>query len=190
MIISILTEFPELFSTIYCCGLRPGEAKKLLVNDVNIIDGWLDIKDTKTFRDRRLPISKTLLKELCTYDALMQISMPGRIYFFPVEQDTCYGNDIGTIFLKILIKFGITATEGNPPRLYDLRHHFAFANLNRWIASGKEAGSLLPFLQRYMGHSSIDSTEYYLHLVPEFFPTFSKISLPLESNLPEVSYES
>ena len=52
---------PQLFSTIHCCGLRPGEARTLLVGDVDLEHGWLDIKGTKTCRDRRLPIGDLLL---------------------------------------------------------------------------------------------------------------------------------
>jgi len=120
----------------------------------------------------------------------MQIRLPGRKYFFPVGKDTCYKVGLCTTFQRIIKSAGLSSPEGNQIRLYDLRHHFAFANLNRWVAAGKNTGVLLPFLQRYMGHSSTSSTEYYLHFVPEFFPTFSKLSLPLEANLPEVAYEN
>jgi integrase/recombinase XerD len=42
---------------------------------------------------------------------------------------------------------------------------------------------------RYMGHSSLESTFYYLHLVPEFFSTFSEETKPLEALLPEMDYD-
>jgi integrase len=181
---------PQLFSVIYCCGLRPGEARKVLVGDVNLIEGWIDIKGTKTHRDRRLPISKTLQNELCTYDAVMQSRLAGRKYFFPVKLETCYSKEFNKIFQAILNAAGIFSTEGDRIRLYDLRHHFAFSNFNRWITEKRDAGALLPYLQRYMGHSSTISTEYYLHLVPEFFPSFSTMTRSLEFNLPEVNHES
>lgn len=65
-------------------------------------------------------------------------------------------------------------------------HHFAFATLNRWIEQGADVHSMLPYLTRYMGHASLESTFYYLHLVPEFFPTFSEKTKALEQLLPEV----
>jgi integrase/recombinase XerD len=40
-----------------------------------------------------------------------------------------------------------------------------------------------------MGHASLESTFYYLHLVPEFFPTFSEKTKILEELLPEVGYD-
>jgi hypothetical protein len=69
------------------------------------------------------------------------------------------------------------------------RHHFAFANLNRWITEGIDVNSMLPYLMRYMGHSCLESTFYYLHLVPEFFSTFSEKTKILERLLPEVGYD-
>jgi len=39
-----------------------------------------------------------------------------------------------------------------------------------------------------MGHSSLEGTDYYLHLVPEFFHTFSDKVKPTEALLPEVDY--
>lgn len=181
---------PQLFSTIYCCGLRPGEARMLLVRDVNLREGWIDVKGTKTHRDRRLPISEGLQQELRGYDAVMQKRLAGRVYFFPVQWETCYPMGINKIFQGILKTAGVFSTKEDRIRLYDLRHHFAFANFNRWITEKKDVGALLPYLQRYMGHSLTFSTEYYLHLVPEFFPFFSKMTRSLESNLPEVNHES
>jgi hypothetical protein len=40
-----------------------------------------------------------------------------------------------------------------------------------------------------MGHSSLQSTDYYLHLVPEFFQTFSEKLRSTEAVLPEVDDE-
>ena len=48
---------------------------------------------------------------------------------------------------------------------------------------------MLPYLTRYMGHSCMESTDYYLHLVPEFFRTFSEKVRITENVLPEVDYD-
>jgi integrase len=82
--------------------------------------------------------------------------------------------------------FNTLLGSGNRPRAYDFRHHFALTNLNRWIVSGVEIGSKLPYLSRYMGHSRPANTDYYLHLVPEFFPTFCEKVRSTEAVLPEV----
>jgi integrase/recombinase XerD len=67
-----------------------------------------------------------------------------------------------------------------------LRHHFAFANINRWVENGINVNSMLPYLMNYMGHSSIESTFYYIHLIPEFFGVYSEKIKALEKMIPEV----
>ena len=52
-------------------------------------------------------------------------------------------------------------------RVYDLRHRFATAVLNRWLDEKKDLGSRLPYLQTYMGHRDLEATAYYIHLLPE-----------------------
>jgi len=79
--------------------------------------------------------------------------------------------------------------EGKRARAYDFRHHLAFGNVNRWIAAGIDVDSMLPYLSRYMGHSCLESTDYYLHLVPEFFHTFHEKVRSTEILLPELDYE-
>ena len=48
---------------------------------------------------------------------------------------------------------------------------------------------MLPYLSRYMGHGSLASTDYYLHLVPEFFATFAAKVKATEAVLPEVDHD-
>ena len=59
---------------------------------------------------------------------------------------------------------------GSRPRAFDFRHHFAWANLNRWAAEMLDVNVMLPYLMRYMGHQSISNTLYYFHFVPDFLP--------------------
>lgn len=181
---------PQLFSTIHCCGLRPGEARKLLVGDVDLEHGWIDINSTKSSRDRRLPVGESLLLELKQYDLIMQKRLPERKYFFPTKVNDNYKiSSLSTAFSHILRNAGIgQSSDGNNARLYDLRHHFVFRNINTWIEDGKDVYALLPYLRLYLGHSSIKKTEYYLHWVPEFFPVFERLYGKLGDNLPEVTH--
>lgn len=52
-------------------------------------------------------------------------------------------------------------------RVYDLRHRFASAVLNKWLDGGKNLSVMLPYLRAYMGHNSLNETAYYVHLLPE-----------------------
>ena len=74
-------------------------------------------------------------------------------------------------------------------RLYFIRHHFAYANIERWKAEGRDAMAMLPYLARYMGHSSFDSTLYYIHTSPDFMSGFSSDVASVDDLLPEVGFD-
>ena len=178
---------PVFFRLLYCCGLRTCEARRLYVEDVDLSYGSIIIRGSKQRSNRKIPIPLDLLRLFKSYDVHVSGIYPDRIYFFPTTRADCYkSGSIGPIFQGIWKSAGLGQGSGNRPRAYDLRHHFALANLNRWIASGVDVNSRLPYLSRYMGHSCIESTDYYLHLVPEFFHTFSEKLRPTEAVLPEV----
>lgn len=136
-------------------------------------------------------MSQDLLSLFKIYDKRVAQIYPDRIYFFPTTKSACYDRtSIGLIFRKIWKAAGLTQGSGSRPRAYDFRHHFALRNLNKWIAADVNVNSKLPYLTKYMGHSCLESTDYYLHLVPEFFSTFSEKVKSTETFLPEVDYDN
>lgn len=181
---------PVFFRLLYCCGLRTCEARTLRVENVDLQNGQTDIIESKGHRSRRVPLPQDLLELFKTYDVRMSEIYPGRIYFFPTTRSDCYNcTNVSVVFRKIWKAASLDQGCGNRPRAYDFRHHFALSNLNRWIAAGIDVDSRLPYLSRYMGHSSMRSTDYYLHLVPEFFHTFCEKVRATEALLPEVDYD-
>lgn len=48
---------------------------------------------------------------------------------------------------------------------------------------------MLPYLARYMGHASVDSTYYYIHTSPDFMDAYADITGKARSLLPEVGFE-
>ena len=62
--------------------------------------------------------------------------------------------------------------------------------LNLWVQEGKDLNACLPYLSLYMGHTHLTATDYYLHLVPEFFPAVKEKSRAYGANLiPEVDHD-
>jgi integrase/recombinase XerD len=181
---------PELFKVLYCCGLRCMEVRMLKCCNVCLSERYLDILQSKGPKNRRIFISSELSEELIAYDIKIRFFFPDRVYFFPNRYDQPYdGSTIAVNFNKIWYESfpGFNATP--KPRAYDFRHHFAWANLNRWVQEGTDVNVMIPYLMRYMGHSHIKSTLYYFHFVPEFFGTFATKTKSLEGLLPEVPYE-
>lgn len=72
-----------------------------------------------------------------------------------------------------------------PPRPYDFRHRFAFANIERWTRDGVDVMAMLPYLAAYMGHAGIDSTLYYVHASPDFMDGYADLVADAERVVPE-----
>ena len=152
---------PPLFRMMYCCGMRPSEPLSLRYKDVNLESGDIYITETKKHKDRHIIMSADML-ELCRkYDFIIR----KRECFFEYCSKTYERKWMAAQFHHCWKKSGLAA-HGNP-RPYDLRHTFATRNLIRWIDNGLDINNLIPYLSTYMGHSDLNSTFYYIHLLPE-----------------------
>jgi integrase/recombinase XerD len=181
---------PMYFRLLYCCGVRTSEARLLLRKNVNLHSGYIDVIHSKGPKDRRLFLPEDLRLLYLKYDAVIDNLFPDRTYFFPVKPVSCYhSTSITQSFNKIWRAAGLGHESGSKARAYDFRHHFALSTLNRWVKEESDVNSMLPYLVRYMGHASLEGTFYYLHLVPEFFSTFSEKTKILEGLLPEVDHD-
>lgn len=181
--------FPALFRLLYCCGLRCKEARTLECANVHTDEYYIDVIQSKGPKSRRIFISRELAEYLNEYDTNISLLFPERKYYFP-HGSGCYGPAAVSGNFKRFWKYAFPDfVMTTRPRAYDFRHHFAWANLNRWAADGLDVNVMLPYLMRYMGHQSVSETLYYFHFVPEFFPTYRTLSAPLEDILPEVPDE-
>ncbi|MDO5139473.1 MAG: tyrosine-type recombinase/integrase [Oscillospiraceae bacterium] len=179
--------FPALYRFLYCCGARCGEARNLKCQDVHLDKGYVDIIHAKAHRDRRLYLSEELVEYLTDYNSAISNVFPGREYFFPGGHgNICSPSAVHANFRNIWISAGLKRDGKAKPRAYDFRHHFACANIMKWSVEGKDVHAMLPYLMRYMGHSSLESTYYYIHLLPDFFPQYKTLASPTEELIPEV----
>ena len=179
--------FPALYRFMYCCGIRSQEARQLKCKDVHLDRGYVDILWAKAHRDRRLFLSDELIQYLKDYETAIQKVFPDREYFFPGGNGgICSSTALSVNFRNIWLAAGLKRDGKVKPRAYDFRHHFACANIMRWSAEGKDIHAMLPYLMRYMGHSSLESTYYYIHLIPDFFPIYQEIAGTTEELIPEV----
>ena len=183
---------PVFFRLLYCCGLRSSEARLLHVSDFDLSAGTIFIRESKGHKDRVVYLSDDLIQLCQTYDKKMRNSLPEREAFFPNSQGLFYHDSIVDCWFHEFWDNLDTAKQcsGNSPRVHDFRHTFAVNRLNQWIVEGKDINAYLPYLSIYLGHVHQADTDYYLHLVPEFFPVFrEKAGRISEDLLPEVDYE-
>ena len=55
--------------------------------------------------------------------------------------------------------------------------------------AGADVAAMLPYLSRYMGHATFESTYYYVHTSPEFMAGYAQITGKSQSLLPEVGFQ-
>lgn len=181
---------PAIYRFMYCCGVRTCEARKLKCNEVHLEEKYIDIVLSKTHKDRRLFLSDELSNYLLEYNRHMAESFPNREYFFPNSiGNICHPSIISKNFKKIWVDAGLNYSGKIKPRAYDFRHYFACSNLIRWSKEGHDINSMLPYLMTYMGHVSIESTYYYIHLLPDFFPQYKFLTSKSETLIPEIENE-
>lgn len=180
---------PAIFRLIYCCGLRCKEARTLECCNVHTDELYIDITQSKGYNSRRIFISEELANYLNNYNNQIRLIFKDRKYYFP-HGDKCYkgtfiSNNFNNFWKEAFPEF-IRTTR---PRAYDFRHHFVWANLNKWAAEGFDLNVMIAYLMKYMGHQTINETLYYFRFVPEFYPTYNKMTKLSEKILPEVPDE-
>lgn len=179
---------PTFFRLIYCCGLRPMEARKLRVEDVDLLNGRLQILESKGHKDRVVMLADDVL-ELCRhYHMEVCRIIPGRELFFPDSNGKLYTKEWAEKTFRVQwAKTGIAKSGANPARIYDLRHSFVTHRLSLWMKEGKDVTVYLPYLSAYLGHAQLSDTAYYIHLVPGAFESMAGFDFSgRESLLPEV----
>jgi len=161
---------PVMFRLIYTCGLRPNEGRELLTENINLDSGEILITKTKQKKERIVVMSDDMTAMCRRYNVRRNIFCNGSAYFFPASGGNAFDS---AKFLAALNKAWSAAvcTPQNPIprsiRVYDFRHRFASACLNRWLDENRNLMAMLPYLRAYMGHGSLSETAYYIHILPE-----------------------
>jgi len=157
----------------YCGGLRIGEIVRLNVGDIDFRDGTIDIRDTKFFKSRRLPLASSVMSALRDYLAARAqaggLTEPSSGLFWHTGPSRRYSRVAAQILLvRILRRAGLKPTKGYAgPRIHDLRHAFVVNRMLAWYRAGINPQSRLPYLATYLGHKDINSTLLYLTITEE-----------------------
>jgi len=166
---------PQTFFTLllllYAAGLRLSEAVLLRFGDVDFTAGTLLIRETKFFKTRIVPLAADMLHQLRTHIGALRLP-PARAN---VEQPLFQHDGraysvitVGATGRMLLRACGLKPERGRAgPCLHSLRHSFAVHRIADWYAKGADVQSRLPALATYMGHTSIESTQYYATVTAE-----------------------
>lgn len=178
------------FRLCYTCGLRPYECRVLKRIDVDLNSGELRIINTKWNKSRTIIMSDEMRELMRKYAFQRDMKFPESEYFFPARDGGVYSaTQIQSRFKKFyeLSRPDVPKELLPAVRVYNLRHRFATAVMNKWLDEKKDLNARLPYLQTYMGHKEIASTAYYIHLLPENLAKSSGVKWDsLNAIIPEV----
>ena len=146
------------FWTVYSMGLRLEEARNLQVGDIDAARGLVHIHRGKGAKDRYVPLPTSTLRLLREHWTTHRHPR----FLFPAEgrnhkQSPVAQTPIRTSTVQIAMKKIVDSMKlGKKISIHTLRHSYATHLL--------EAGVSLRVIQKYLGHSSLQTTMVYLHL--------------------------
>lgn len=134
----------------YGCGLRKSEAFHLLTADIDLNKKILFVRQAKGYKDRYVPLSENINKriELFMYQYRSTFNVQHkRLFPLSSKESLFYYIKLLRTTSKINKKFG----------LHTLRHSIATHLLQN--------GMSIEQIARFLGHSTLESTQVYTHLI-------------------------
>lgn len=146
-----------MLSIFYGCGLRRNEGIHLDLSDINFDKQLLHVRQGKGYKERYVPFNKADEKYLqdYIYDHRPNLIHDKReeAFFISYKLKRMQGQSL-LLRLKMLMHW---ADNEKNVGLHTLRHSIATHLL--------QAGMSLENISRFLGHSSLESTQIYTHLV-------------------------
>jgi integrase/recombinase XerD len=145
----------------YGCGLRRSEGIALNVSDIHLGKNLVHVRKGKGGRERYVPINAAIKEDLenYIYVARNQIlsfkNQKQTALFLSMRSKRLSGNALLLRVHKLAESAGITKEVG----VHSLRHSIATHLL--------QSGMKLEEVSRFLGHSSLESTQIYTHLAHE-----------------------
>jgi len=148
-----------------------GEIVRLKLKDVDRDENAIEIRGTKFFKSRRLPISASATAALREYlDARRKSGRPSdpEAAVFMHERGGYSIVTAGKLVSDVIRRAGIDKDSDRcGPRFHSLRHTFVAHRMMAWYREGINPQSRLPYLATYLGHRDIHSTLVYLTITED-----------------------
>ena len=143
----------------YGCGLRRAEALNVKVSDIDFDKRIIHVRQGKNYKDRFVPMSQKV------YEGVQTFAYQYRRCFNQIKQRVgyLYPFSSGALVeaLEILVeKSNDEGLKEKNPSLHTLRHSIATHLLQN--------GMTIENISRFLGHSSLVSTQIYTHIVNEY----------------------
>jgi site-specific recombinase XerD len=175
---------PETLHTLrldlYCTGLRPGEAVRLRLGDVDLAKRMFFISESKG-KSRWVPFGSDLARKLRSYlryrASIAKVAKQTATDAWFIQRDgrpLTLARASGAV-RELLRSEGLKPKTGRVgPRPYDMRHTYTVHRLTDWSRKGVDVHARLPWLSAYLGHDNALGTEHYMHATPELLRLANK----------------
>lgn len=186
-------EYMVLFRLIYCCGLRNSEGCGIASEQVDISNGVLTILNSKGNKDRLVYMAADL-SELCReyFEYLCNELSFRPKWFFPGRdpQKPLRNTSIDRVFNRFWAETDYASSCNNKPTVHDLRFTFVTDRINTWAIEGIDIAVMMPYLQKYLGHKSLQDSYYYYHTSRQLYEAIKIKDKTAGQVIPEVpAYE-
>jgi len=182
-------EYRILFRIIYCCGLRNSECCGIPSECVDMDTGTLMVLDSKGHKDRLVKMADDLT-ELCRrYWEYIRMKLGySPKWFFPGKNPNNHipNTTVDSVFTRFWEATPSAPHCNNKPTPHDLRFTFITDRINKWAMDGIDVNAMMPYLQRYVGHKSLEETYYYYHTSSGLYDVISKFDSLSDKVIPEV----
>jgi integrase len=169
-----------MLTLIYCAGLRGSEVVRLNLGDVDLREQSINVRETKFFKHRRLPLASGVMAALRYYLSLREQAKapmnPDSPLFWSPQCSRGYTvGGIRLVLTDVLRRAGVKPPRGAiGPRIHDLRHTMVRHRMRDWYKAGINPQDRLPYLATYLGHKDTRSTLAYLSITPELLEQASE----------------
>jgi site-specific recombinase XerD len=164
----------------YCAGLRIGEIVRLNLGDFDMDDRTIEIRGTKFFKSRRLPLSDSVVAALQSYlrarkEAGASMALDAALFWHQQAGGRYSRDRAGKLLVRVLRQAKLKPDPGRAgPRVHDLRHAFVASRMLTWYREGINPQSRLPYVATYLGHKDIHSTLVYLTVTQDLLQQASE----------------
>lgn len=147
----------------YCCGLRRNEGISLSIDDINLDTRILHVKKGKGSKQRLIPFNQTSAKILRDWiyqyrNYLVNDKTESKLFINRFGKPTT-GGTLNDRLQRIISETENIKLQQKKISLHSLRHSIATHLLSNGMDIQK--------VQKFLGHSSLGTTEIYTHLIEE-----------------------
>lgn len=161
---------PIVYRLLLFTGMRINEVLSLKISDLKIEIKSILILNAKNNKNRLIPLSNELFDKILDYNEKFNKNLSTDKYLFR----NSFGNKISVDsfydYFRLYLLLAKIPHTGKGPRVHDFRHTFTVNSIHRCLINGDDVKVFLPYLQTYLGHSSVEATYYYYHMTIGIYP--------------------